>query len=191
MGTNAEVLRRSDLMGFPTREAGLPRLGVSPVGNAWDPAAFAHEQIRGLVQRVFLTNGTQTPKQVVFSAADEGTDVASICDQVGRALAQETRADIAIVSRGPQSREMVQDYPREVESGAIKSWSAQIGTNLWRVSGFGLREGSEKPGMGHYWLSCLAGLRIEFDFAVIHGPAAGISARPWCWRSSRTESSLC
>ena len=27
-----------------------------------------------------------------------------------------------------------------------------------------------------YWISCLAELRTEFEYAVIHGPAAGISS---------------
>ena len=176
MGANADVLRRSDLIGSRAHESELPRFGVSRETNAWNPADFAREQIRGLVRRVFFTSGVQSVKQVVFSAADPDTDVAGICDQVGRALALETRADVAIVVRGPQTREMVQDHPRGVESGPIKSWSAQIGNNLWRVPGLGLRACGEEPGMGRYWAPCLAGLRTEFDYAVIHGPAAGISS---------------
>jgi hypothetical protein len=176
MSANADVLRGSDLIAPCAHESELPRFGVSHEMPSWNPADFAREQIRGLVRRVFFTSGVESAKQVVFSAAEPDTDVSSICDQVGRALALETRADIAIVVRGAQTREMVQDRRRGVESGVIKSWSAQIGTNLWRVPGFGLHEYSEEPGMGRYWLSCLAGLRIEFDFAVIHGPTAGISS---------------
>jgi Mrp family chromosome partitioning ATPase len=48
--------------------------------------------------------------------------------------------------------------------------------NLWHVPGFGLRECGEEPGTGAYWLSCLAELRNEFEYAVIHAPAAGISS---------------
>ena len=58
----------------------------------------------------------------------------------------------------------------------IKSWSTQVGINLWRVPGFGLRESPEESGTGPYWLSCLAGLRIEFEYVVIHGPVAGVSS---------------
>ena len=115
-------------------------------------------------------------KQVVFSAAEPNTDVANICDQVGRALALETRADIAIVVREQRTGEIVRAHSRYVGSGVIKSWSAQIGSNLWRVPGFGLCECREESGTGPYWLSCLAGLRIEFDYAVIHGPVAGMSS---------------
>jgi hypothetical protein len=176
MGANADVMRRSDPIESPARETEWPRVEVSPETNGWNPEDFAREQIRSLVRRVFFTSGVQPVGQVVFSAAEPETDVANICDQVGRALALETRAHIAIVVREPWAREMVRAHPRYVASGVIKSWSTQIGTNLWRVPGFGLRKCYEESGTRPYWLSCLAGLRIEFEYAVIHGPVAGISS---------------
>jgi hypothetical protein len=179
MSANAEVLR-SELIGFLSQEKGVPEFRVSCETNSWNPEDFAQEQIRGLVRRVFFTGGGQSAKQVVFSAAEPNTDVANICDRVGQALALETRAHIAIVVREPRTeemvREMVRAHPRHVGSGVIKSCSAQIGANLWRVPGFGLPECREESGTGPYWLSYLAGLRIEFNYAVIHGPVAGISS---------------
>lgn len=175
MSANADVLRRSELISSTGQETRMPRL-VSCETNRWNPEDFAREQIRGLVRRVFFANEMQPVRQVVFSATEPNTDVASICDQVGRALALETLADIAIVVREPWAGEMVRVHPRYVASGAIKSWSTQIATNLWRVPGFGLRESREESGTGLYWHSCLAGLRIEFQYAVIHGPVAGTSS---------------
>lgn len=176
MSANADVLRRPELIGSRPQEAGWPRFEDSRETNDWNPEDFAREQIRGLVRRVFFMSEAQPVKQVVFSAAEPHIDVADICDQVGRALAQETRAHIAIVVREPWAGEMVRSHPRYVASGAIKSWSTQIGPNLWRVPGFGLRESREESGTRPYWQSCLAGLRIEFEHAVIQGPAAGISS---------------
>ncbi len=175
MGANAEVLRRSELIGSPPRETDWPQFAVARESNGWNPADFAHEQIRGLVRRVFFTGGAQSVKQVVFSATEAKTDVAGICDHVGQALALETRADVAIVGREPQTG-MVRAHPRDGGGGVIKSWSDQLETNLWRVKAFGSREGREESGVGPYWLSCLAGLRIEFEYAVIHGPVAGLSS---------------
>jgi hypothetical protein len=174
MGANAEVLRRSDLIGSTARETELARLAVARETNGWNPADFAHEQLRGLVRQVFFTGGAQSAKQVVFSATEANTDVAGICDQVGRALALETRADVAIVGREPQTA-MIR-APGEGIGGVIKSWSDQLEANLWRVKAFGWREGGEESGAGPYWLSCLSGLRIEFEYAVIHGPVAGTSS---------------
>ena len=107
MNANADVLQRSELIESPAQEEEFPRCGVSSETNDWNPEDFAHEQIRGLVRRVFFTNGEEPVKQVVFCAAEPNTDVAGICDQVGRALALETPADVAIVERKQQVEQMI------------------------------------------------------------------------------------
>jgi hypothetical protein len=180
MSANVDVLRRPELIGFLPQEQRVAEFRASCETNSWNPEIFAHEQILGLVRRVFFASGGKPVRQVVFSAAEADTDVASICDRVGQALALETRAHIAMVAREPRTeemvREMVRAHPRHAGSGVIKSCSAQVGKNLWRVPGFGLPDCREESGTGPYWLSYLAGLRIEFDYAVIHGPVAGISS---------------
>jgi hypothetical protein len=174
MSANADVLRRSALMGSPARERAQAE--VSCETDDWNPEDFAREQIRGLVRRVFFASGSRPVKQVVFSAVEPHTDVASICDQVGKALALETNAHIAVVGRESRSGEMWRARSRDLGSVAIKSCSIQRAINLWRVPEFGLRECGEESGTGPYWFSCLAELRNEFEYAVIHGPAAGISS---------------
>jgi hypothetical protein len=176
MSANADVLRRSGLIGSPAQETALPQVGVFCETSDWNPEDFAREQIRGLVRRVFFTSGAPPVKQVVFSAAGPHTDVANICDEVGRALASETSAHIAIVGREPRVGAMVRAHPRDRGSAAIKSWSTQTAINLWHVPEFGRRESGEESGTGRYWLSRLAELRNEFEYAVIQGPAAGISS---------------
>ncbi len=176
MSANAEVLRRSEVMESRTQETALPEIRVSGETNDWNPEDFAREQIRSLVRRVFFAGGARPVKQVIFSAAEPHTDVASICDQVGRALALETRANIAIVGRGQREREVAQIHVLPVESAAVKSWSVRIESNLWQVRDFGPRASGEEAGTGPYWLSCLAELRNEFEYAVIQGPPAGSEA---------------
>jgi len=176
MSANPEVLRGFEAGTASAAETALPRVDVFRQTSDWDPMDFAHEQIRGLVRRVFLTSGTRVAKHVVFGAAEPGIDLASICDRVGRALALETQAHIAIVGRERGVSEVVRPSPQYVGTHSIKSWSAQIGTNLWHVPELGRREPREEWGTGRYWLSCLVELRHEFEFGVIQGPAAGISS---------------
>jgi hypothetical protein len=176
MSANAGVLQESELIGSRAQETSPPRAAVVPDINAWNPEAFAREQIRGLVQRVFFASGSQSVRQVVFSAVGPNTDVANICDQVGRALALETHAHIAIVGCKHWAGEMVQVHPRQSGSAGIKTWSTRMAINLWHVPGFGLREFGEESGTGAYWISRLAELRNEFEYAVIHAPAAGTSS---------------
>jgi hypothetical protein len=176
MSANGDVLRRSELIESREQETALPQVEVFHQTNDWNPEDFAREQIRGLVRRVFLTGSGRPMKQVVFSAAEPHTDVANICDQVGRALALETRADIAIIGRGQRERETSQIHALPVESAALKSQAVRIVMNLWYVPELGLQEHPEAAGAGPCWLSCLAKLRNEFEYAVIQGPVAGISS---------------
>jgi len=176
MSANPDVLRRSDLIESTAQETPLPWLGPSRETHGWNPEDFEREQIRGLVRRVFFANAGQPVKQVIFSAVDRNTDVAHICDHVGRALGLETRADIAIVGRERRAEQIARPQFHYARSGAIKTRSTRDASNLWRVPGFGACECGEKPGTGPYWLSCLAELRNEFEYAVILGPVAGISS---------------
>jgi hypothetical protein len=176
MSVNADVLRRPELIGCTAEEAESPRFRVACETNDWNPEDFAREQIRGLVRRVFFAGGGQPVKQVVFSAADPNTDVAYICDQVGRALTLETPADIAIVRREPLVEQMARSHSHYGKSVTIKSRSTQTAINLWRVPEFAMDLCGEESGTGAYWLSCLAELRSEFEYSVIHGPVAGMSS---------------
>lgn len=175
MSANAEVLQSTDLIGSRAGETVLPKVEVAYDARVWNPEDFAHEQIRGLVRRLFLANGAPPVKQVVFSAADARTDVAEICHRVGRALALETGADIAVVGRRLRVQEMMGIQPRHARS-TIKSWSTQAAVNLWNVPEFRLMECGEESGTARCWLSCLERLRNEFEYAIIHGPVAGTSS---------------
>jgi hypothetical protein len=176
MSANADVLRRSELIEPATQETELPRFRVACDTSDWNPKDFGREQIRGLVRRVFFASGGLPVKQVVFSAADPNTNVAYICDQAGRALALETPADIAVVSCEPLGERRARSHSRCGRGVAIKSLSTQAAINLWQVPEFAMDSSGEESGTGAYWLSCLAELRNEFEYSVIHGPVAGISS---------------
>jgi hypothetical protein len=168
------VLRSGELTGSTAWEKTAG--SISCKSNEWNPAEFAREQIRGLVRRVFFASGTAPVRQVVFCAAGLHTDVANICDHVGQALALETSAPIAIVGREPRPMGMMRTPPRHIGTAAIKSWSTQASSNLWRVPESGLHGNGEESGTGRYWVACLGELRHEFEYTVIEGPIAGISS---------------
>lgn len=175
MSANADMLQGSGLLESTVQETGLP----APLrkANGWNVEDFAREQIRSLIRRVFFPSGVQPVKQVVFSAVEANTDVGSICDQVGRALAYETRADIAIVGRNiPATDGAPLSVRGDVGHAAIRSRATQTATNLWLVPEFVLGERNEEPGTGRFWFSYLANLRSEFEYSIIQGPAAGISS---------------
>jgi hypothetical protein len=175
---NANVLPRSELIGSAAQATPVPQAGIYRQPQDWNPKSFAREQIRSLVRRVFFTASAQPVKHVVFCAAEPHTDVGPLCDQVGRALALETSAEIAIVSLNSAGPETLQAPTHRVFPAGteIKSWSTQIGTNLWRVPQSGWREFQQDSGTGRCWISRLAELQSNFEYVVIHGPAAGMSS---------------
>lgn len=174
MSAIADLIRRSEQAQAAARDISKSKAELSLGVRDWSPKSFAAEQIRGLVRRVFFSTGARVAKHVVFSSAGTNPDLAGLCDQVGHALALETSADVAIVRCEPCKSEM--QVVRYAGNVAIKSWSVRIGTNLWRVPEFKVRESRDVPGTAKFYLSCLAELRSEFEYAVIQGPAAGASS---------------
>ncbi len=174
MSANAEVLGGPELIATLAQDKVPPQAAILPRARDWNPDDFAREQIIGLVRRIFFANGARPVKQVVFSAAGTHQDVADLCHRVGQALALETTGDVAIVGSKAGERE-VTPIPRIV-SASIKSWSTQTAANLWHVPQFEVRSSGEGSRTGRYWLSWLAELRNEFEYAVIQGPAAGLSS---------------
>jgi len=175
MSAKAEVLAQPELVEFAAHKKAPHRVGADGEIQGWNPEAFANEQIRGLVRRVFFAGNGQQSRHVVFSAAEPHMDVSEICDQVGQALARETGSDVAVVSRSSALEKFAQARFQFAGVGSIKSLSVQISANLWHVPEARLRESTQKSGVG-LWMSCLAQLRSEFGYAVIHGPAAGTSS---------------
>lgn len=175
MSANADVLRGSEVLRLSAREVALSQVTTVCEMGFWNPEDFAREQIRGLVRRVFFAGG-EPVKKVVFSAAETNIDVASICSQAARALALETRTQVALVdhARGDASSSFICAPSRRNES--IRSWSTQMETNLWRVPGNWVGECGAESGTGLHWLPCLEKLQSEFEYIVVQGPAAGVSS---------------
>ena len=173
MSVNANVLSRSGLIESAAHSKATASAEIFGETRAWDPKDFAREQIRGLVRRVFFADPGEPVKQVVFSPAEPGTDVGIICDQVGRALARETSAEIAILSRtSTADTGAPHDRGLYSERAGIKSWSSRMAPNLWRVPESGLRDRCPEAATGRYWLWALVELRNDFEYVVIQGPEA-------------------
>src|ERR1700722_2673723 len=170
MSANAEALPRSEVISSPKSEASHPHVDAAGETSKWNPESFGREQIRGLVRRIFLTTESSPVKQVVFSGAEPQLDVADICDRVGLALALETSSRVALVQlERPMEEDTISGcHPTDP---SIKSESAQVAKNLWRVAKGDFGE-CGKRSTGADWLSYLAKLGSEFEYVVIHGPEA-------------------
>jgi hypothetical protein len=176
MSANPDVLQSAELMGTPIDETAPKKAeSVASAANEWDPEDFAHEQIRSLMRNVFFHGNGRSIKQVAFSALGRGTNVANICECVAQALAAETASDVVVVVREPKEKEIVA-FPRYTASAAVRCGATRIGNGLWRACESESRKVGVEASLGRYWLSRLAELRGEFEFAVIEAPMAGTSS---------------
>ncbi len=175
MSASLGVLQQSDVLGAVAQEL-TPPVVLPCKSNVWKPDEFAREQIRGLVRRVFFAGGPSPVREVVFCAAEPHIDVAPICDQVARTLAQETGAQVALMGREEETEDFSIAPSTSEKVGSIKSSFNQLAPNLWYVTRNPSTAADNQVGTGIHWLSCLTELRKEFAYAVIEGLAAGVSS---------------
>jgi len=151
----------------------------APAEERWNPEDFAREQIRGLVRKVFFSNGERPVRQVVFSALDGDTDVNSICRSVGEALAVETVSNVAVVGEYPEVLPEAEIYPAETSGRLSGNTSTlerraanRVRGNLWLVPAPESHRNSGATALLH---SHLGEMRREFEFSIVEGPPAGES----------------
>lgn len=171
MSTNSDVLRASELLGRRLSISIDKEAQPNPAANRWNPEAFAREQIRTLVRRVFLNSAT---RQVVFCSAASNRDLAHVCEQVGQTLARETTSDVAIVVQ-TRDQDFCHFSPQSFQV-SVKSLATQLDTNLWQLPAHLACQATQHSEGDAPWLSLLSKLRKEFEYSVIEGPVAGISS---------------
>jgi hypothetical protein len=148
--------------------------------TGWTLDSFAEEQIRGLVRQVFLPGWPKACRQVVLSPVDQGNDIAPICMRVGQALADEGSGVACVVEARPNGRredatlkDRTDAVGGEKRFGTLRDLSQQLSTSLWFMPR-SVFMGGNQNGFSAAWLRArLAELRLEFDYTVLLGPAAG------------------
>jgi hypothetical protein len=147
----------------------------------WSLASFAEEQIRSLVQQVFLSGRNKRARQVVFSAVDQGTDVASLCLSLGEALVRHESGTTCVVEAlpypsaqdAPEDNDIVPSHGQK-RFGVLRDASQQLSSRLWFMPRNVLLDGKDGKFSALWLRGRLAELRLEFDYTVLQGPAAGV-----------------
>lgn len=146
-----------------------------------DLQQFAEEQLRGLIQRIFLGGWPRPMHQVIFAGAGEDTGSAGVSLRVAEALANQTASRVCLVDHEAGAAHPQPEYGGAradngnipESAGAVRASSLQLKSNLWVVPGEIWRaEGTATlPSMRRR----LVELRREFEYAVIHAPPVGTS----------------
>jgi hypothetical protein len=155
--------------------------GSAP-SREWNPQRFADDQLRGLVQRVFLPEQPEGCRQVVFSAVDASTEIREICLEVGRMVGELTGKDVCIADAVGDVSERDEPYGRNTcdpmlnlgVSGTLRDSSRQLAGRMWLLPSEEFWSGRDIAS-ADFPQRRLKQLRSEFDYSVIQAPAAGVS----------------
>jgi len=138
--------------------------------------SFAEEQIRGLVQQLFLNGRRERARQVVFSAVDQGTDVASLCVQAGEVLARHDAGTTCIVEALPLAHGEIgqpQLWPHlQDRFAAVRDAACELSSRLWFLPADTLSPSEEGRFSSGCLRQALAQLRVKFDYTLLHVPGA-------------------
>jgi Mrp family chromosome partitioning ATPase len=139
---------------------------------------FAGQQVRGLIQQVFFPGWPRPARQVVFSSVDPDTDTAAVCCRVCQSMAQQLPGTVCAVEADLHSLKLEKSMIADCAIGepfAISSKSGnQLGQNLWLLTSRAFLK-NQTAQLSAAWLRPrLSELRREFDYTVIHAPAAGL-----------------
>ena len=144
--------------------------------SAWTLDGFASDQIRGLVQRIFLSSHPPC-RQVVFSGVDAETEIREICMRVAQTLTEHVRKVCLVDCLSEKAYGGMNGEPifGHEASGAPRESSRQLSGQVWRMAGEVFWGGPGEVCSAEVLSRRLHQLRSEFDGCVIQAPAAGIS----------------
>lgn len=129
---------------------------IARTANGWSEERFARDQIRGLVRQIFGSDMSPKVRHVVFTSPEPETEVRDICLRVGEALAVETEAQVAIITRelGLAGQQII-SYRRDA--------CTQVTGNLWRAPFPFDYRGRSAESLHHF----LTQIRSDFEFSLI------------------------
>jgi len=147
----------------------------------WNSLLFGEEQIRSLVQQLFLRGGPRSPRQVVFSCVDESSNIADICQQVGHSLSAEIAGSVCIVEVSAQQRchESSFQIPISHIEGldCLRDSTLCLSKNLWLMPWDVFLRDQKALSAG--WVRTrLDELRLAFDYTIFQAPPAGQFSDP-------------
>jgi hypothetical protein len=148
----------------------------------WDPIRFGEEQIHSLVNHIFLPGRPKPARQVVFTAVDFDTDVATICVQVGQVLSEQVAGSVCVVQPNSKSSadvaKTVAPKPFRMEkAGSLRDASRRLSNNLWLAPADIFAEGTGSGFSTEPLSGRVAELRLDFDYAVLCAPPAAKSGQ--------------
>jgi Mrp family chromosome partitioning ATPase len=139
---------------------------------AWNPEAYAEEQIRNLVQQVFFPGWPKASRQVVLCGADQQAVTVTACARIAHTMAATLPGTVCAVDANLHSPALESALGPLKTSGNHTNGAIQVDHKLWFVPAHELSDAST-GGLGAVSLrNKLSELRRRFDYSLIQAPPA-------------------
>jgi len=154
-----------------------------PVGSTLAMSGGELEEFTKLVQRLFIMPGNDSPRSVVFAAAERGNGCSWVCGRVAEVLASQVSGSVCLVDANLRRPGLHLQFGVENHYGLsdallkpdpVRSFVSNVGRrNLWLVSCGSNAEGSQNLLSADRMRSRLSELRAEFDYVLVDVAALG------------------
>jgi Mrp family chromosome partitioning ATPase len=142
----------------PIREQ-VPRQSLPRAASVHD------EQIRALVQQLFLRRESKPVRHVGFATVETSTATAALCLEVAQVLAEEGRYDIGLIDANPGSVTLQTELQIQPIGRTEGAWP--IAPRLWMVPRQSWVPDDTERRLTDQNLSRLRELTAEFDFSIL------------------------
>lgn len=191
MSRNFELLQRAsserEIVLVPERPVALAPVNGTKNGHqngtGLNLDRLAREECLRLVQRIFLRQGSESPKAVVFAGVDHGNGCSRACVSVAEMLAGNTHGSVCLVDANLRSPSL----PRFLgvtnhrgltdamfQGGPIRNFARQLQPeNLWLLSCGSPLADSDRLFHSERLKGLVLSLKQEFDHVLIDTPPLG------------------
>ena len=141
---------------------------------------LTREESQKLVQRVFLAQGADNPRVVVFAGIDHGNGCSQICAQTARILADNVTGSICLLDANLRTPSLPNIFgvtnhhgltDALVEAESVRNYTKPLTpSNLWLLSCGSMPAGSANMLTSAKMKDRIAELRKEFDYVLVDAP---------------------
>ena len=189
MSKNFELIQQADMNlgtgnGSATTGAATARAKYTPSSHGGavelNIDKLTREESQKLVQRVFLAQGAENPRVVVFAGIDHGNGCSQICAQTARILADNVQGSVCLLDANLRTPSLPNIFgvtnhhgltDALMESDSVRSYAKPLTpSNLWLLSCGSMPAGSSNMLTSARMKDRIAELRREFDYVLVDAP---------------------
>ena len=186
MSKNFELIQQAEMnLNVASRPGKRAYAPSAATGNAYAPAELnidklTREESQKLVQRVFLAQGVEPPRVVVFAGIDHGNGCSQICAQTARILADNVQGTVCLLDANLRTPSLPDIFGVTNHHGltdalqkedSVKNYAKPLTPgNLWLLSCGSMPAGSSSMLTSDRMKARIAELRKEFDYVLVDAP---------------------